>query len=480
MPTRLLAARIAWHEGRAGDAAAEARKAARAADADTDVLDLAETLLLVGETALAHELLERMAWPPAGPADRLLRHADLQHRLGRHDRALAVLDRLLDGQPGQGKWHYFRARQLEFLGRTGEAEAAYLACLAQTPDYGHAAYGLVRLRRQTRDDHHLDRIETGLRCTQPGTGARADFEFARYHVCEDLGRDEEAWQALATANATMHGLMAAEAAQQQAGLQRLCEALMAQPVPPPAAAAADGPCPIFIIGLPRSGTTVLERMLANHSRVAGAGELTDLARQLLRVANARDIYDASFLAGLPALDLAEVGRGYREQTAWRAGDKAYFVDKQPFHWALAGWIHAALPEAKILHLVRDPMDTCFSIWRARFASTHAWSYDFATLAERFHRYRRMMRHWYEACPGVILDVAYADLVTEPAAALRKVLDFCGLAWETGCEDLSRNATAVSTLSAVQVREPVHTRGIGHWRRHAEPLEPLRQRLSTAP
>ena len=153
---------------------------------------------------------------------------------------------------------------------------------------------------------------------------------------------------------------------------------------------------------------LLERMLANHSQIASAGELTDFGRQLLRVANTAPSWDADFFARQLALDFAEVGRGYLAQTRWRASGRPFYIDKRPGNYLVAGLIHAALPEAKILHLVRDPMDVAFSIWRARFGSTYAWSYDFRALATHYGQYRRLMDTWQAAYPGVILDVAYGD------------------------------------------------------------------------
>jgi hypothetical protein len=125
------------------------------------------------------------------------------------------------------------------------------------------------------------------------------------------------------------------------------------------------------------------------------------------------------------------------------------------------------------------MEACFSIWRARFGNAHAWSYEFGTLAEHYRLYRRLMAGWHAAYPGAVMDVAYADLVRHPAATLRRVLDFCGLPWEAGCEDIEHNTTPVSTLSSPQVREPVHTRAMGLWRRYGDRLEPLRSVIASA-
>lgn len=479
MRTHLLSAQLAWHQGSPRDAAASALKAAHGVDCEPQKLGiLIDLLLRVGESAVGHDLLGRPVWRQVDDVNTLLRYADLCQRFGEHAESLAAFDRLLKVRPDDGVLHCHRGQQLEFLGRLQEAESAYEACLERAPGYAHAAYCLARLRRQSPDEHRLDMIEAGLKHVRSGSREHADFEFARYHVLEDRGQTDAAWHALANANALMHAQAATDAALEQQGMQDFLEKAQGRRLRI-AEPEGDGPCPIFILGLPRSGTTVLERMLANHSQVASAGELMDFGRQLLRAGNNSLAAGANLFADQLTLDFAEVGRGYRAQTGWRARGKTHFIDKQPGNYMVAGLIHAALPEAKILHLVRDPMDACFSIWRARFGNAYAWSYDFKTLAAHHALYRQLMQHWHAAYPDAILDVAYADLVHDPAATLRQVMDFCGLVPEVGCEDLVRNTTPVSTLSSSQVREPIHSRALGQWRRYAEQLEPLRRNLLSA-
>ncbi|HJP99061.1 MAG TPA: sulfotransferase, partial [Rhodanobacteraceae bacterium] len=342
---------------------------------------------------------------------------------------------------------------------------------------GRVALPLVRLRKQTPERNQLGLLERSARQVGRGSRDHAALMFARYKTFEDLDRDEEAWASLVEGNAIMHARLANEPSRHHEWLERF---LRACPSGPSKAAADQGPgaTPIFIVGVPRSGTTLLERMLGNHSRVATTGELIDFGAQLHWLADTRNIGSKSLLENLPELDYAELGRRYLAQTRWRAGDRAVFIDKQPPNWVLAGAIHAALPQAPILNLVRDPMDTCFSNWRAYFGDACAYSYDLHALATYFHDYRNTMAHWHRVMPGAILDVRYADLVREPEATLREVFEFCGLEWEPGCDDITRNAAPSATLSAAQVRAPLHTRAFGEWRRYEAQLEPLRRALET--
>lgn len=432
-------------------------------------------LLQVGESAAAHELLGHPVWEQTKAESAWMRYADFRHHFGESAQALEALDRLIARHPDNSAIHCYRAQQLESLGRFAEAEAAFKTCLALSPRFGHAAYHLARLHGQTSASDCLALIQTGLGQARGDRREYADFEFARYHALENLGQTDTAWTALVTGNAWVHTRTAAEVTVQREQLQRWHEAATARPTP--ATATKPGRrCPIFIVGMPRSGTTVLDRMLSNHSQVTSAGELTDFSQQLAYTADTCSDRSEKFCASLRALDFAEVGRRYLAQVAWRAGDKLFFIDKQPANWMVAGFIHAALPQAKILHLMRDSMDVCFSVWRTRFANAHVWSYDLAGIAAHYDRYRSLMNDWHAMYPGAIMDVPYADLVRTPARTLRQVFAFCGLPWESGCEDLTRNHAPVLSSSAPQVREPVHTRALGEWHRYAKQLEPLRQAL----
>jgi len=374
-------------------------------------------------------------------------------------------------------FRYFRAIQLQFNGRLEEAEQELEACLHLGPTYGRASLTLARLRKQTPSTQHLAFIRAQLARIEPGTEDHAGFEFAQYKELEDLGETSEAWDALERANSIMHGRLRHDSAREQAlfgVLASTCDAHFLKPVD----TLHEGPRPIFIVGMPRSGTTILDRILGNHSRVVSAGELSDFAHQLRHAADCpgRTLMDGRLLDRLEGLDFREVGRRYLSQTQWRAGDAACFVDKLPANFMIAGLIAKALPRAVVLHMARDPMDVCFSNYRALFGDAYAYSYDLASLAAHHRMYKRLMAHWHEVLPGRILDVDYQELVTSSETVARRVFEFCDLAYEPGCTDLPRNAAPSATLSSPQVRERVHTRGIGAWRRYERQLQPLASAL----
>ena len=237
--------------------------------------------------------------------------------------------------------------------------------------------------------------------------------------------------------------------------------------------------PIFVVGQPRSGTTVLERILGNHSQVASAGELNDFHLQLCWQADLLvEHVDPVLLQACAGLDFGAIGRGYRQRTSWRGGDKRFLIDKLPGNFWYAGLIHKALPEARIICLVRDPLDTCLSNLKELFSgSAYPYSYDPLEAAAHHVHFRQLLQHWDEVMPGVVLTVRYEEMVRDPLSVAERVMAHCGLPFEPGCVDLLRNTAPSATASSSQVREPIHSRGIGAWRRYAEPLEDMRAWLA---
>lgn len=475
--TRLLASRIALREDRIRDAARIALEAADRVPADPALLlATVETLLQTGEVVAARHCMAQPVLAQSRDPRWLLRLARLRQRLDENAEALPLIERAAATGANDPVSRFDYGVQLYFNGRLEEAERQLETGLCEQPTLGRAALALARLRKWTEDHNHVGLILAGLKRVAQGTRDHAALLFALYKELEDVGRDEYAWKVLAQGNAVMHARRPWDAGAHARYLDRLLAACDADRVAPQGAV-NPGPQPIFILGMPRSGTTVLERMLGNHSRVAQAGELIDFGMQLHWAADTASTHSDAFISRIPDLDLAEVGQRYLAQTRWRARDKTFYIDKQPPNWVLAGLIHAALPGARILHLVRDPMDVCFSNWRAFFGDTYSYSYAMDTLTAYYRGYRRTLQHWHAVMPGAILDVPYAELVREPDATLRKVLDFCGLAWESGCSDITRNAAPSATLSAAQVRSPVHDRAFGEWRRYAMHLSGLESALA---
>lgn len=475
---RLLLASVILAQGRVREAAEQLRLAASTLPDDAGmVCRVAQSLASLGETNAARACLQHpeVARTRSGPALMALGH--VCQGLGLHAEALALMDRARGCGSDSADFRYFHALQLQFNGRLQEAEAGMEACLRLGPTFGRASLSLARIRRQTPANNHVDFIRERLRRVEHGTEDHAAFEFALHKELDDLGRTDQAWAALERGNAVMHARLAYDPDAETRLFDALVEHFDADFLAN-GSGHHEGPTPIFIVGLPRSGTTLLERLLGSHPSVAAAGELTDLPRQLRWVADRHGhaLLDHDLVADAERLDYAELGRRYLLQSQWRAGTRGFYIDKLPPNFMLLGHIRRALPRAKVVHMTRDPMDVCFSNYRALFGDSYAYSYDFASLAHHHGLYRRLMRHWHAAMPGFVLDLPYADLVRDTEGACRKLLQFCGLGYEQGCLDPARNTAGVGTLSSAQVRQPIHGRGLGEWQRYARQLAPLQEML----
>ncbi len=481
----------------------------------------AEVLFLASETRLAMEdpeaalgFISAAVEAVPGELALLMKKADNLIMLRRRDEARQVAADAIAvaGQDGQALWSigrvysrcddpggalplYLSARRTLgdhhvllhdlamarfFTGDIEGAEQDLQALLAVDPKSAHALYLRSTLRPQTEASNHVDDLQQRLAAGFPDPTGRATSLFALAKELEDLGQDDQSFAALAQAATLKRQALAYDAAAERASIDSVRAAytheVMQTEVPGHPQAGA-----IFIVGMPRTGTTLLERMLGRHSKVASAGELLDFG-QLLAAATRKshaENPDGTMPEASLRIDFAALGREYMISAREAAGGSPVFVDKMPVNYIYCGLIRKALPNARILHLVRDPMDSCYAVYKTLFNQAYHFSYDLDELADYYATYHRTMQHWHAVMPGGILDVRYEDLVTDTEAQARRVLAWCGLAWEDAVLSPAENDTPSTTASAAQVREPVHTRSLQKWRKHEAGLAPLRERLVAA-
>jgi tetratricopeptide (TPR) repeat protein len=485
---RMDLAAVLLRSGRLRDSTARLLETAQSDFLDPRLaIQLTRGLLSGGEVVAARSCLDRLEGLPDLPIQLLAEQAHLRWTMRDIPAARRMIDRALAAGADNPREHHLQAMLMQFAGDLEGARGVLSACLQRWPAFGDAALAQVKLPRQAGDPYHLDFLRCQLERLPSKTRApaelanRAAFEAAMFEELDDLGRHEEAWLALARCNALMHQVKPYDAGAESAVVDALIKvsgSLWRRPGI--GKSDAEGPQPIFIVGMPRSGTTLLDRMLSSHSEVASAGEITDLLRQLRWVTDVpsggvQGMLDA--VERSPDVDLAELGARYLAQTRWRAQGRRYFVDKLPTNIRMVAHIRHALPHARILHMVRDPMEVCFSNLSVMFGNISAYSYDQRALAHYHGQYTRLTRHWRTLMPNAMLEISYADLVREPEATLHKVLEYCGLAVEDACLHPERNAAPVATPSSVQVREPIHTRGLGRWQRYAQHLGVMREAMA---
>ena len=232
--------------------------------------------------------------------------------------------------------------------------------------------------------------------------------------------------------------------------------------------------------MPRTGTTLLERCLGRHPQVFGAGELPHFADALTAAALAHRkttrLSRQDLVAAAAQIDMRALGESYLARARRNAANHAHFIDKLPLNYLYCGIIHLALPAARIVHLTRHPMATCHAVYKTLFKDAYPFSYDFSDIARYYAGYRRLMRHWHAAMPGVILDVSYEGLVANLEPELRRVLAYCGLEWHEACLEFHQNPNPTATASAAQVRRPLYTSSLHLWERYAVQLRPLHELL----
>ena len=446
---------------------------------------LAPMLQWNGEVNAARHCLDRLERIPAQSPGLLYAQATMRWRLGEIEVANDAMERAMAaGADSPDAW-YLQALLQQFTGRLDAAESSLRSCLQRWPGFGSAAVVLANLRRHSTDSGMLAWFED-LRSRLPSestspqaTKVHAEYASARFKILDDLGRTDEAWTALERSNSLMRSLFPYDAGAEAAITDLLIEMADLQEPAPAGASLPDGPMPIFIVGLPRSGSTLLERMLSAHSRVVAAGEINDFLCQVRWMADVPPRDNAALMEVVrrsAEFDARELGMRYLEQTRWRAGGGAYFVDKMLTNIRLLPLIRRALPDAPILHMVRDPMDVCFSNLKIMFGASSPHTYGMQEMAHYHAQYQRLVQHYRDVLPDAMLEVRYEELIRDPEETMLKVLAHCGLQAEPACLRPERNPAPVATRSSVQVREAINERGIGGWKRYAGKLDPLRQAL----
>lgn len=414
----------------------------------------------------------------APPADALSRDTMgcVYARLGDHAVALVHFEEAVRLAPQNTEYRYNQAATLNFLGRTDEAEAALEALIALAPADARAHHLLAGLRKQSPERNHVERLARTYAEARNGHD-RLRLGYALAKELDDIGRPAEALNQLCATNAE-HRRSLPYTFARDAALFDAIEANRPSVTARGTESATDAP--IFIIGMPRTGTTLVDRILSSHPQVESAGELQAMPLAVKQAAGTRSpvVMDPETVAEAARADMGEIGRNYLLRAGHHRRDpRLRFTDKFPGNFLYAAFIARALPSARIVCLRRHPMDTVLSNFRNLFAVSsryYDYSYDFIDIAAYYARFDRLMDLWREALPGRVLELRYEHLVADQEGETRRLLAHCGLEWSDDCLSFHTNAAAVSTPSAAQVRRPIYADSVHRWKRHAEVLEPVRR------
>jgi tetratricopeptide (TPR) repeat protein len=445
--------------------------------------DYAQTLIKRQKHSQAGVQVEKLLAVDPTHADYLALAANVEIGLGRHNRALEIYARMLQLQPGSWDARLWAGHALKTIGKVPEAIESYRAAAAARPAFGDAYWSLANLKVFRFSDEELAQMRAEEDAGGAATADRLHLCFALGKALEDRGEHAESWRYYVRGNALKRAesRYAPEVIETNtAGQVRVCTSAFF--------AEREGfgdprPDPIFVLGLPRSGSTLIEQILASHSKVEGTQELPDVQRLVLDIQghgalSKRRPYP-DLLADLPAEAFREMGERYLADTRDYRGDRPFFIDKMPNNFRHIGLIHLMLPNAVIIDARRDPMSCCFSNLKQLYAQGQEFAYSIEDIARYYRTYLELMRHWDAVLPGRVLRVHHEDVVDDLEGGVRRLLDHCGLEFERACVDFHKTRRSVRTPSSEQVRQPIFRDGLEQWKAYEPWLEPLRVALGDA-
>ncbi len=400
--------------------------------------------------------------------------------------AEACFHRALEAEPGNVGAANNLGRAREALGDMEGAATAYSQAIQLMPDCGEAHLALASMGPVK--DTHLQDMQ-GL-YDNPGLDAsqRLYLAFALGKALEDAGDYDKAFEYFSEGNRLHHAANPFDLSNQAGYFSRLQEiftgaflagvetATVEGVIPDAGPDTGEQPAPIFIVGMPRSGTSLVEQILASHGEVYGAGERPYLHDECRREAAAvgQDLPEA--ISAFDDEAFQRIAGGYLQRLKSQAPDARCITDKMPQNFLYVGVIARAFPGAKIIHCRRDAMDTCVSIYKRFFTSPNPWAYDLAALGGYYRLYEKMMAHWQALLPGRVFDIAYEDLVADPEAGIRGLLEHCDLPFDPACLEFHKTKRVVTTASAAQVRQPIYKGSVGAWKHYEKHLGPLQAAL----
>lgn len=454
---------------------------------------LAAGWIATGQVALARQDLLRARECAAAAADR----ADsdpilwdligtLYSRANDQPRALAAYDRAVALAPEQPAFLFNRAAVRRFLGQLAESEADYDRVIALRPADLEAYRNRSDLRRQTSERNHVAALRQLQAQTLTDWRGAMQIHYALAKEYEDLGDYAASFAQLQAGSRLRRAHLRYDIATDLATVDWIIEAYPATATSGPDAAVNDrAPGPIFILGLPRSGSTLVERILGRHSQVHSAGELQSMALAIVEAVRhgaaatgpgATPISRRELIEQSSRLDFDALGRDYLARARASGAVGECFIDKMPLNFLYCGLIRRALPQARIVHVQRHPMAACYAMYKTLFEDAYPFSYDLTELGRYYLAYRRLMQHWTQAMPGQIHELRYESLVRDQLGETRRLLAFCGLDWEDACVRFHENPDPSTTASAAQVRQPIYDSSLAQWRHYGDQLSELRRLL----
>lgn len=392
-------------------------------------------------------------------------------------RALVFFERAVAQATHDSRYQYNLAAVQRMIGDVTAATRTLDRVIALDPSNAFAYYTRADLSVQTKSNNHIEQMTAALDKHIRPIGDKILMNFAIAKELDDIGQYASAFNYFRTANDAQRSLYKYNVQHDIATIDEIIRVYDEAALT--GARGYETNEPIFVMGLPRSGTTLVERILASHSAVYGAGELQAFPLAVVKAARGiagRNVAKQELAQWTLKIDAQQLGRAYIESTRPQTGRTAYFSDKQPSNYLYVGLIRRALPHARLIVITRDPMDSCFAMYRSLFTGAYPFSYRLDELAAYYRAWHRLIRHWKSVLQDELLIVRYEDLVVDLESTARRMLAHCGLEWQSGCLSFHSRTDAVTTASATQVRRPIYDTSIGKWRNYRDYLQSLETSL----
>jgi tetratricopeptide (TPR) repeat protein len=439
---------------------------------------LSQALLAQGHLPDAEAAIRRLLKMESENPNNWVLLATVYTRLMRQEDALLAFEEAARLKPGEVRLRLSVGHLNKTLGRRDECERAYKQCLEMDPSMGEAYWSLADLKNYVFSNAEIASMQSLVRGEDGNDEDQAHLHFALGRAFEHRKDYPAAFDHYATGNRRRRKTVPFDIKAFENKTRRVRESFGAAFFSARSGCGFPDPSPIFIVGLPRSGSTLIEQILASHSCVEGTFELPNLLSIVREFDHADAQHDAypEIVCALPLEQFAHLGRRYIEETAPLRTARPYFIDKMPNNFSHVGLIQAILPQAVIIDARRHPMDSCFSTYKLHFAEGQSFSYDLEDLGRYYRCYLNLMDHWDAVLPGKVLRIQYEELIHGPEAQIRRLLSHCGLPFEPACLSFHETKRPVRTASAEQVRQPLYTSGVGYWRHFEACLEPLERAL----
>ena len=437
-------------------------------------VDLARAYLEWGKFEEGHETLERAIRLEPELAYPRMMLGNLLSKAGRYEEAVATFHIALEKQPDHGGSMAGLGHALKTIGRQDSAIGTYRECIRKYPAFGEAYWSLANLKTYRFDDAEVAAMEQHVDNERLVDETRVNLNYALGKAYDDRQEFDRAFSFYEHGASLRRLHESYDPVQTEVIHDRIIDVFTSEFLAGHAGSGDPDDAPIFIVGLPRSGSTLIEQILASHSEVEGTYELPDLPR-VIRSINLQQLHGANYPEALSHHaddELRALGRQYLESTQRHRSGLPHFTDKMPNNFASIGLLALILPNAKIVNARRHPLDSCMGSFKQLFFKGQAFTYDLVELGEYYLEYQRMLDHWHTVLPGRVLDVRYEDMVADQEGQTRRLIEHCGLPWQDGCLRFYETDRAVITASSEQVRQPIYSGSIHSWRSFEAHLEPL--------